>query len=152
MRRPRGAAGLICLGREGTDCMADAAEARGWLMENLADPDREHRAGGDYYRVVAAYIVGLPDDDPELARVAGLLNSYDHGPGRRPDISLNGDDEDTADVIGGILDNDETARGFRGRHRLPRRHGAVAREPGTDVLGARDGWGGPATSGRRRRG
>jgi hypothetical protein len=36
------------------------------------------------------------------------LNSYDRGPGRRPDISLSGDDEDTAAVIGEILDDDET--------------------------------------------
>lgn len=43
-----------------------------------------------------------------VAPAAGLLRSYDHGPGRRPDISLNGDDEDTADVIAEILD-DETA-------------------------------------------
>ena len=89
--------------------MADAAEARAWLTENLADPDREHGTGGNYYRVVAAYIAGLPDNDPELVRVAGLLVSYNHGPGRRPDISLNGDDEDTADVIAEILDDDETA-------------------------------------------
>lgn len=47
--------------------------------------------------------------NPELVRVAGLLDRYDHGPGRRPDISLKGDDEDTADVIGEILDDDETA-------------------------------------------
>jgi hypothetical protein len=89
--------------------MADVAEARGWLTENLADPGREYTADGEFYRVVADYVAGLPDDDPELARVAGLLDSYDHGPGRRPDISLNGDDEDTADVIGEILDDDETA-------------------------------------------
>jgi hypothetical protein len=36
-----------------------------------------------------------------------LLVTYDHGPGRRPDISLNGDDEDTADVIGEVLEDDE---------------------------------------------
>lgn len=89
--------------------MADVAEARGWLTENLADPGREHTTGGEFYRVVAAYVADLPDDDPELVRVAGLLDSYDHGPGRRPDISLNGDDEDTADVIGEILDDDEIA-------------------------------------------
>ena len=89
--------------------MADTAEARAWLTENLTDPDREYRTGGDYYKVVAAHIVGLPDNDAELVRVVGLLNSYDRGPGRRPDISLSGDDEDTADVIGEILDDDETA-------------------------------------------
>jgi hypothetical protein len=89
--------------------MADVAEAREWLTENLADPGREHSPGGSYYRVVAAHVMGLPDDDPELVRVAELLNTYDHGPERRPDISLNGDDEDTADVIGEILDDDETA-------------------------------------------
>lgn len=89
--------------------MADIAEARAWLTENLTDPDREHTVGGDYYKIVAAYIVGLPDDNVELVRLVGLLNSYDRGPGRRPDISLNGDDEDTADVIGEILDDDETA-------------------------------------------
>jgi hypothetical protein len=63
--------------------MADASEARQWLRENLAG----HASGGEFY----------------------LLDSYDHGPGRRPDISLNGDDEDTADVLGEILDDDETA-------------------------------------------
>jgi hypothetical protein len=89
--------------------MAAAAEARAWLMENLAGPGREHTTGSEYRQVVAAYVGGLPDDDPELIRVAGLLDSYDHGPGRRPDISLNGDDEDTADVIAEILDDDETA-------------------------------------------
>ena len=92
--------------------MADVAEARRWLAENLADPGREYTAGGEFYRAVADYVAGLPDDDPELARVAGLLDSYDHGPGRRPDIALNGDDEDTADVIGEILDDDETAADF----------------------------------------
>lgn len=89
--------------------MADTAEARAWLTENLADPAREYTAVASYYRAVVAYIVGLPDDDPELVRVAGLLDLYDHGPRRRPDISLNGDDEDTADVIGEILDDDESA-------------------------------------------
>jgi hypothetical protein len=89
--------------------MADTAEARAWLTENLADPGREYSTGGPYYRVVTAYIVGLPDDDPELVHVARLLDLYDHGPGRRPDILLNGDDEDTADVMGEILDDDETA-------------------------------------------
>jgi hypothetical protein len=61
--------------------MADAAEARAWLTENLTDPHREYTASSDYYKLVAAYIVGLPDDDAELIQVVGLLNSYDHGPG-----------------------------------------------------------------------
>jgi len=85
--------------------MVDVAGARLWLTENLTASDREYAAGG-FFRVVAAYVAGLPDVDEELVRVAGLLSSYDHGPGRRPDISLNGDDEDTADVIGEILDDD----------------------------------------------
>jgi hypothetical protein len=89
--------------------MADVAEARAWLTENLADPERTHRPGADYYPGVVTYIAGLPDDDVELDRVTALLDSYDHGPGRRPDISLNGDDEDTADVLSEILDDDETA-------------------------------------------
>jgi hypothetical protein len=85
--------------------MADASEARQWLRENLAG----HASGGEFYQSVAAYVGGLPDDDPDLVLVTCLLDSYDHGPGRRPDISLNGDDEDTADVLGEILDDDETA-------------------------------------------
>ena len=89
--------------------MADIAKARAWLTENLSHPDREHGTAADYYAEATAYIAGLADDDPELIRVAGLLAAYDHGPGRRPDISLNGDDEDTADVLGEILDDDTTA-------------------------------------------
>lgn len=84
-----------------------ARDARDWLTENLADP-AAGRACGEYHRAIAAYVRGLPDNDPELACVAGLLDTYDHGPGRRPDVSLSGDDEDTADVIAEILDDDET--------------------------------------------
>ena len=85
--------------------MVGVAGARRWLTENLTASHRQYAAGG-FYRVVAGYVAGLPDDDEELVRAAGLLSSYDHGPGRRPDISLNGDDEDTADVIGEVLDDD----------------------------------------------
>lgn len=87
---------------------ASADDARDWLTDNLADPG-PGRTCGEYHRAIARYVAGLPDSDPELARVAGLLDTYDHGPGRRPDISLNGDDEDTADVFSEILDDDETA-------------------------------------------
>ena len=89
--------------------MADVAEARRWLTENLADPGRRYTTGSKYHHVVATYVASLPDDDPDLVRVSGLLDSYSRGPERRPDISLNGDDEDTADVIAEILDDDETA-------------------------------------------
>lgn len=71
---------------------------------DLTASDRQYAAGG-FYRVVAAHVASLPGDNPELVHAAGLLASYDHGPGRRPDISLNGDDEDTADVIGELLDD-----------------------------------------------
>ena len=84
--------------------MKAAAEAREWLAENLTGRLSEH---SHYYAGLLAYIRRLPDDDPELARTATLLRTYDRGPGRRPDISLNGDDEDTADVIGEVLDDDE---------------------------------------------
>lgn len=86
---------------------AGAAEARAWLTDNLTDTAAGRTCIG-YHRVIAAYVAGLPDDDPDLARAAGLLNDYSR-PGRRPDISINGDDEDTADVIAELLDDDETA-------------------------------------------
>ena len=108
--------------------MVDVTEARRWLTENLTAGDREDAAGG-FYRAVAACVAGLPADDPELVRAAGLLASYDHGPGRRPDISLNGDDEDTADVIGEILDDDE-----------------MTAEAGDDTDCGGGGRGGPALS------
>jgi hypothetical protein len=37
---------------------------------------------------------------------SGRLVTYDRGPDRRPDISLNGDDDDTAEAIGEVLDAD----------------------------------------------
>jgi hypothetical protein len=84
--------------------MKDAAEARQWLTDNLTSRHDERPA---FYAGLAEYIRRLPDTDPELARATTLLITYDHGPGRRPDISLSGDDEDTADVIGEVLDDDE---------------------------------------------
>lgn len=63
-------------------------------------------SGGDYYRAVAAYFLDLPRTG---SGPPGLLNSYNRGPGRRPGISLNGDEEDTADVVAEILDVDQTA-------------------------------------------
>jgi hypothetical protein len=95
--------------RAGAPAASRAAdEARTWLTENLTDP-AAGRTCGDYHRVIAAYVARLPDDDPELARVTVLLVSYGRGPGGRPSISVNGDDEDTADVIAELLDDDETA-------------------------------------------
>jgi hypothetical protein len=82
----------------------DVAEAREWLTENLTGRLNEH---SQYYAGFLAYIRRLPDNDPELARTAALLVTYDRDPGRRPDISLSGDDDDTADVIGEVLDDDE---------------------------------------------
>ena len=84
--------------------MTDAAEARQWLTENLANRSNEH---SPYYAGLVEYIRRLPDNDPELARALALLVTYGRGPGRRPDISLSGDDEDTADVTGEVLDDDE---------------------------------------------
>lgn len=84
--------------------MKDAAEAKEWLTENLTNRSNEH---SQYYAGLVEYVRRLPDNDPELARAVSLLVTYDRGPGRRPDISLSGDDEDTADVIGEVLDDDE---------------------------------------------
>jgi hypothetical protein len=88
--------------------MADAVEARAWLTENLTSPGRCAERGGDYYLNVASFLADLPDDHPDLTRVAALLITFDHGDGRRPDISLNGDDEDTTDVLAEVLDDDVT--------------------------------------------
>lgn len=89
--------------------MADVAAARAWLTQSLTSPHR-YDQHGSFYPGLVKFIAGLPDNDPELARVGALLVTYDRGPGRWPDISLNGDDEDTAEAIGEVLDEDAMGR------------------------------------------
>ena len=117
--------------------MKDAAEAKEWLGENLASRRNEH---SPYYTALLEYIRRLPDSDPELARTAALLVTYDRGPGRRPDISLNGDDEDTADVIGEVLDDDEERHDMGQSSPGSEPHLGSDREPGTFSALPRDSY------------
>jgi hypothetical protein len=89
--------------------MADVAAARDWLTQSLTSPNR-YDNNSSYYSGLFDFITALPDDDAELARIVALLRTYDRGPDRWPDISLNGDDEDTAEAIGEVLDEDAMSR------------------------------------------
>ena len=65
--------------------MADVAAAE--LVNAESDLSHRYDQHGSYYPGLVKFIAGLPDNDPELARVGALLVIYDRGPGRWPDIN-----------------------------------------------------------------
>jgi hypothetical protein len=90
--------------------MKTVGDARQWLTENLTGRDPGHEL---FYAQVRGHVAGLPDDDRELARAVAMLTAHEDKPWPRPAIMLSETGEDSADVLGEVLDEDEMARASR---------------------------------------